>query len=121
MARVEVTLSQEPLAAQQHLGSGLLVCCVGSVSASRCSVLSQFAMLGALQSLFDLPDLFGSAAGWDAKHCGGRVAAGLRWRQGLWRPKGRQGKGWWRQACWASKCHCQPVPSDFGAGWQPSG
>ncbi|KAL4860053.1 Small subunit processome component 20 [Chlorella vulgaris] len=52
----EVSPSQEPWAAQQHLGSGLLACCVGALSAPRCLEPSRVAMLGALESLFDLPD-----------------------------------------------------------------
>ena len=46
----------EPWAEQQHLGSGLLAAAVGALAALRCSEPSRVAMLGALESLFDLPD-----------------------------------------------------------------
>ncbi|EFN57812.1 hypothetical protein CHLNCDRAFT_51116 [Chlorella variabilis] len=52
----EVAPCAEPWAAQRRLGSGLLACCVGALSAPRCSEPSRVAMLGALESLFDLAD-----------------------------------------------------------------
>lgn len=39
-----------------RLGSNLLAACVGALAAPRCSEPSRVAMLGALESIFDLPD-----------------------------------------------------------------
>lgn len=39
-----------------RLGSALLAHCIAALSASRCSEPSRIAMLGALESIFDLPD-----------------------------------------------------------------
>ncbi|PRW58885.1 small subunit processome component 20-like protein [Chlorella sorokiniana] len=39
-----------------QLGSALLAHCIGALSAPRCSEPSRIAMLGALESIFDLPD-----------------------------------------------------------------
>ncbi|KAL4434124.1 hypothetical protein ABPG75_000565 [Micractinium tetrahymenae] len=52
----EVAPCVEPWAARQHLGSGLLAAAVGALAAPVCSEPSRVAMLGALESLFDMPD-----------------------------------------------------------------
>lgn len=39
-----------------RMGSSLLAHCIGALSAPRCSEPSRIAMLGALESIFDLPD-----------------------------------------------------------------
>lgn len=45
-----------PWATEQHLGSRLLARCVGALSASTCAEPTRVAMLGALESIFDLVD-----------------------------------------------------------------
>jgi hypothetical protein len=55
-APAEVQPSGEAWAAHLRLGSGLLSCCISALSAPRCSEPSRVAMLGALESILDLPD-----------------------------------------------------------------
>ena len=43
-------------ATEQHLGSRLLARCIGALSASTCAEPTRVAMLGALESIFDLSD-----------------------------------------------------------------
>lgn len=52
----EVAPCAEPWAAEQHLGSSLLAAAVGALAAPVCSEPSRVAMLGALESVFDMPD-----------------------------------------------------------------
>ncbi len=52
----EVVPCAEPWAAGQHLGSGLLAAAVGALAAPVCSEPSRVAMLGSLESVFDMPD-----------------------------------------------------------------
>jgi U3 small nucleolar RNA-associated protein 20 len=52
----EAAPCREPWASSLRRGSGLLAACVGAMAGQRCSEATRGAMLGALESLFDLPD-----------------------------------------------------------------